>query len=326
MTPTRLSATTLCRTLLLAAAGALLAPSANAQAAAGGEPRSLVVAERPAPAFLESLALGPDNAIYATDFHGRQILRWNGSGPFEPVATLPVHPWGLAFDADGTMVFGAGEAGIVDNRAPRVDLVYRQRPGAAPEQLLRIDGARALNGMTFVAPGRLVIADGRGGVLWQVDLAQARASVFAQHALFDVPEGFALSTPAANGLKVHDGHLYVSNTARQQMLRLRLTADGRADGAPQVHADRVRVDDFAFSPAGRLVYATHRDQVMVLGADGSSRAVDGTGAEVGGSTAVLWRRGGDGPYVATDGGFILHHWYGGPAPASAKLVRLQGVD
>lgn len=308
--------------LLIAAAGALLQPAA----AQTGAPAANVVAQQPAPAFLESLALGPDNAIYVTDFHGRQILRWDGSGPLVPVLTLPVHPWGLAFDADGTMVFGAGEAGIVDTRAPKVDLLYRQRPGGTPERLLRIADARALNGMTFVAPGRLVIADGRGGVLWQVDLASGSAGVYARHALFDAPEGFQLSTPGANGVKVHEGHLYVSNTARQQMLRLRLAADGRPDGAPEVYADGVRVDDFAFSPAGRLVYATHRAKVMVMDAQRVSREVEGTGPELAGNTAVLWRRGGDGPYVATDGGFILHHWYAGPAPVAANLVRLQGID
>ena len=308
---------------LLLGAACVASPAA---ATADAPARSVVVASRPGPSFLESLALGPDGAIYATDFHGRQVLRWNGAGPFETVLTLPVHPWGLAFDADGTMVFGAGEVGIVDTRAPRVDLVYRQRPGAAPEPLLRIAGARALNGMTFVASGRLVIADGRGGVLWQVDVARGSASEYARHPLLDMPEGFAPSTPAANGLKVHEGYLYVSNTARQQMLRLRLAPDGRPNGEPEVFADQVRVDDFAFSPSGRLVYATHRDRVMAIDADRISRAIEGTGTEVAGSTAVVWRRGGDGPYVATDGGFILHHWYGGPAPSPSNLVRLSGVD
>lgn len=295
---------------------------------AGASVRSVVVGQAPAPSFLESIAVGPDDAIYVTDFHNRQILRHVEGQGLEPYLRLDVHPWGLAFDAEGAMYFGAGETAIVDARAPKVDLLYRQAKGEpAPVRMRRVEGAVALNGMTALAPGRLLVADGRGGVIWLYDTRANTVSKFIQDELLDVPAGFKLSTPAANGVKLHGGWLYVSNTARQTIVRVRIATDTLTPvGKVEVFADKVRADDFAFSPAGNLVHATHRDKVMKIDTAGSRTEVPNTGPELAGNTAVVWRRNGDGPYVATDGGFILHHWYAGPAPAPSNLVRLYGVD
>ena len=320
--------------LLASALGASCAlaqpsPAASAASTTTGGVRSVIVGRQPAPSFLESIAVGPDDAIYVTDFHGRQILRHVDGQGLEPYLRLDVHPWGLAFDADGDMYFGAGEADIVDARAPKVDLLYRLAKGEkkAPVRRLKVDGAVALNGMTALAPGRLLVADGRGGVIWLYDTRANTVSKFVQDELLDAPAGFKPSTPAANGVKLHGGWLYVSNTARQTIVRVRISPDTlRPVGRMEVFADKVRADDFAFSPAGNLVHATHRDKVMKIDPAGNSSEVPGTGPELAGNTAVVWRRNGDGPYVATDGGFILHHWYGGPAPTASNLVRLDGVD
>ena len=127
-------------------------------------------------------------------------------------------------------------------------------------------------------------------------------------------------------MKVHRGHAYVSNTASGQIVRVRVDAAGHAVGEVELFADKVRSDDFAFSPAGTLVTSTHRDKLIAVDRDGRPSELAGTGAEVAGSTAVVWRRNGDGPYVITDGGYIFHHWYKGPPPLSSKLVRVHGID
>ena len=309
----------------LALIGCAISNPTGAQPA-GPTVRAQVVATQPAPSFLESIAVGPDNALYVTDFHGRKILRYADGRGFTVHAQLDVHPWGMVFDSDGTLYFGAAERDIVDKSSPPTQLVYRQSKGEAPTRLLRIEQARALNGMTLLAPGRILIADARGGTIWHLDVASRTVSPFLRSELLDAPAGFELPTPAANGLKLDRGWLYVSNTARVAMLRVRIGDDLQPAGAVEVYAEPVRADDFVFSPAGNLYYTTHRREIMKITPDRRISEVPGIGPELVGNTALAWRSGDDGPFAINDGGFIAHHWYGGPAPAASNLVRLSGLD
>jgi len=309
---------------------ALIAGSAHAQpnpaAAQPPKVRAVVVAQQSAPSFLESIAIGPDNAVYVTDFHGRQILRYEDDKGFSVLSRLDVHPWGMAFDSDGTLYFGASERGITDKTSPPTQLVYRMALGEAPQRLLRVDDAKALNGMTLLAPGRLLLADGRGGTIWHLDVHSKFVSRHLHDEALDAPPDFKLPTPAANGIKVHQGFLYVSNTARGAMMRVALGSDLAPAGRVEVFAEPVRADDFVFSPAGNLYYTTHRKEIMKITPARAISQVPDIGAELVGSTALAWRAGEDGPFAINDGGFIAHHWYGGPPPAASNLVRVHGLD
>jgi sugar lactone lactonase YvrE len=299
---------------------------ACAQAQGNSSVRTVVVAQQSAPSFLEAIAVGPDNAIYVNDFHGRQILRYVDDKGFSVHARVDVHPWGLVFDSDGTLYFGAAERGIVDKTSPPAQLIYRQRKGEAPQLALKIEAAKALNGMTLLAPGRILIADGRGGVIWHFDTRTNSATRFIQDETLDVPADFKLPTPAANGVKIHQGHLYISNTARGLMQRVRLGSDLAPAGKVEVFADQVRADDFIFSPAGNLYFTTHRTDVMKITPDRQVSKVPNIGPELVGSTALAWRPGDDGPFAINDGGFVAHFWYGGPVPAASNLVRIHGLE
>lgn len=318
------------RFLWHAFAGVLIGSTAHAQPApATAQPpkvRAVVVAQQSAPSFLESIAIGPDNALWVTDFQGRQILRYEDDKGFGVVARLDVHPWGMAFDSDGTLYFGAAERGIDDKTSPPTQLVYRMARGEAPQRLLKIDDAKALNGMTLLAPGRLLLADGRGGIVWHLDVRSKAVTRYLQDDALDVPADFKLPTPAANGMKIHRGFLYVSNTARVAMMRVAIGSDLAPAGKVEVFAEPVRADDFVFSPAGNLYYTTHRKEIMRIAPDRVVTQVPGIGPELVGSTALAWRPGDDGPFAINDGGFIAHHWYGGPPPAASNLVRLHGLD
>lgn len=315
-----------------ALACALIGGNASAQSApnpaAAQTPnvRAVVVAQQSAPSFLESIAIGPDNAVWVTDFHGRQILRYVDDKGFSVQARLDVHPWGMAFDSDGTLYFGAAERGITDKTSPPTQFVYRMARGEAPQRLLKIDGAKALNGMTLLAPGRLLLADGRGGTIWHLDVRSKVVTRYLQDAALDVPAGFDLPTPAANGIKLHQGFLYISNTARVAMMRVPIGVDLAPAGRVEVFAEPVRADDFVFSPAGNLYYTTHRKEIMKITPSRAISQVPGIGPELIGSTALAWRAGDDGPFAINDGGFIAYYWYGGPAPAASNLVRLHGLD
>jgi hypothetical protein len=67
--------------------------------------------------------------------------------------------------------------------------------------------------------------------------------------------------PGVNGLKVHDGQLYATNTARGLLLRIPVQAG--AAGAPVIARSGLAFDDFAISPGGVVTAALNiSDQVV----------------------------------------------------------------
>ncbi len=269
--------------------------------------------------FFENLGFGPDGALYITDYTRRQVLRYTDALGLRVHATLDVHPLGIAFDTDGTMLLSCQEKSLFGGGGTmrNANLLYRARPGESLRRWKSIEAARFLNGIVCMDSRRMLIADSRGGVIWTVHMDSDEVYRFFTHPLLDAADQTSL-TPAANGLKLHKGYLYVSNTARGIFLRLKL--NGRQPGEIEVLAENVRADDFAFSPDGRLFFTTHRDKIFFLAGD---KPVEYAGLETGisGNTALVWGPDGRGPYVITDGGYVAQQWYGGPTAGPARLLR-----
>lgn len=281
-----------------------------------------VVGQVPAGSFFENLALGPDDAFYITDYTQRKIMRFTEAGGLVEHFRIDNHPLGIEFDSDGAMYFTAQEKNMFGGGGDftNANWIYRALPGQPPAKFLQVTGANFLNGMIRQSPGQILIADSRGGTIWKLDTRLATASRFFVDPRLDANNPKA-PTPGANGLKLRNGSLYISNTETAVIYALRLSDQG----APlnlDVFANGIRADDFAFSPEGTFFYTTHRDVLMKLDADGKPQKVAGAEAGVNGNTALAWNRQGRGPYVITDGGFVANRSYGGPAPGPATIVRL----
>ena len=278
-----------------------------------------VVASSPTGSFYENLMFGPDRALYITDYTARQVLRYTSSAGLKVHAQLDAHPLGIQFAGDGTLVVSAqkqslfGAGGTMFNGRT----LYRARPGGALTYWQDLADASFLNGIARLDATSMLMADSRGGVLWRLDVDTGRTSVFVRDPLLDAADAKS-ATPAANGVKIFQGAVYVSNTARGLMLRIPLM--GMVPGKVEVLAENVRADDFAFSPAGKLYYTTHRDSVFVLE---GGKSTEFAGAESGlrGNTALAWAPNGAGPFVITDGGYVAQQWYGGGAATPAQLVQ-----
>ena len=287
---------------------------------------SVIVAEAPVGSFFENIAPGPDGAFYITDYTGRRVLRFREGEPLATFANLDAHPLGIQFDADGTLYVSAqasslfGGGGTFNN----AKLIYRARPNQPLTRYLEVPEANFLNGWTRLAPNRLLVADSRGGVIWELDTRRDVVSKYLVDPLLDStrPE---VPTPAANGVKVHQGYLYVSNTIEGTFVRARLDEAGRP-GKPELFMSGARADDFAFSPLGTLYYTTHQEAVMRVLGGGVAKPVEAAEGALTGSTALAWGSDGKGPYVITDGGLVRSKSYGGAAPGTAKIVRLRGAD
>jgi sugar lactone lactonase YvrE len=289
------------------------------------DPRATVLAESPG-GFFENLAFGPDNALYVTDYTHRRILRHTSSHGTCVYADLDVHPLGIAFDAKGTMFVSAQELSLFGGGGDmtNANLVLRARSGEVPKRLMKIEGSGLLNGLTPLGSSGILLADSRGGIIWLLDTSSEQVERFIVHELLDASDP-SLPGPAANGVKVHRGHMYVSNSMKGLMVRVPLSTSLRPTAPPEIFAEEVRADDFAFSPDGRLFYTSHRDKIFYLH-DGKSSEFADASARIVGNTALAWSPDGCGLYVVTDGGFAINYWYGGPPAEPARVVRFSRWD
>jgi sugar lactone lactonase YvrE len=272
-----------------------------------------VIATWPTGTFLENLAFAPDGDLFVTDYHGGTVFRVDPEGGTpEAVCSPGVHPLGIAFEPDGSALLSAHRQLGFDER-PRgaFDSFWRLDPDGNAELVAEAPGARFLNGLTRIAPGRFACADS-SGLLWEIDAAAGRAEIVSRSELIG-PIDPADPLPAANGIKPQGDHVYISNWVRAQLVRVPL--DDLA--TPEIVNEDVIIDDFAFAQDGSLFGATHLATVIRLEPDGTRYTVAGPEQHVAGCTACAFRPGSDALYVITDGGTVA----GTPEPARLVVLK-----
>ncbi|KJY25719.1 hypothetical protein, partial [Streptomyces sp. NRRL S-495] len=173
---------------------------------------------------------------------------------------------GLARAHDGTLYF-AYATGTEDLTG-----IWRLCPGGEPERIAALPANSLPNGLAL---------DEHAGVLYSADSALglvrvvpttggAPVVVWSDDALLKPTGAFG-----ANGLKVHRGAVWVSNTDSGSLLRIPIGQDGSA-GPVEVRADGLAgLDDFAFVGAGdELIAALNTSsEAVYLRGDGTRHTV-----------------------------------------------------
>jgi sugar lactone lactonase YvrE len=112
--------------------------------------------------------------------------------------------------------------------------------------------------------------------------------------------------PTANGIKVKDDGIYVSNSLQKKVLRIKILPGGNP-GAVQVIDEGIAADDFDVDAKGNIFLTTHPFNTIIHIEPGQPCAViaDITNNIVGPTAAVFGRAPTDRHilYVVTDGGF-----------------------
>ncbi|MGW0883461.1 hypothetical protein [Streptomyces sp. NPDC002671] len=203
----------------------------------------------------ENIALERDGSADLTLAFARQVARVTPDGHTRILATLPaeanpnsplVHDavvTGIARSHDGTLyvnyVTGTSRTGI-----------WRLDPGGgAPVQIVQLPSTGYPNGLALdERRGVFYVADSALGTVWRVPRSGGTATAWATAAdLHPLP-----SPPApgfgANGIKVHRGAVWVSNTDRETLLRVPVGDDGSAGPWRPGHAGS-RASTTSTSPA-----------------------------------------------------------------------------
>jgi sugar lactone lactonase YvrE len=233
----------------------------------------------------------------------------------QEVAKVEGNVVGIVIDQQGNLLV-AGVAG----KTPAVFQIGRD---GSVETLMTLPEAVFLNGMTPLTGDRYLIADSFKGAIWEIDVVAKTSELWLQHEQLEPSKENPSPFPAANGIKIYDNTLYVSNTQRQHLIRVPISPN-HAAGIPETFLTNVNLDDLAFDIQGNLYAATHvYNSVVKISPQGQVTTIATVEQGMTGSTALAFGRTESDRtslYVTTNGGmsFPLPH---GVEPG--KVVRLE---
>ena len=221
----------------------------------------------------ENITVEPNGDADVTFADAHQVARVTPQGKITILATLPAATSGSTFTAgivrtrEGTLYVNYLDLGGTQSGIWRVD-----RDGTA-EQVVALPDAGFLNGLALdPGTGALFTVDSFSGTVLKVWPRTGKAEVWAsgQDLQPSAPGGFG-----ANGLKVHDGSVWVSNSSQGTLLRIPILRDGSAGATVVAATGLASIDDFSFIGRGDTLLAAQPglNQVDLITPGGASRAV-----------------------------------------------------
>jgi sugar lactone lactonase YvrE len=221
----------------------------------------------------ENITLEHGGAADVTFNRARQVARIGTDGSVTILATLPAPATGTA-TVSGIVRGKDGSLYVNDNAGSQSGIWRIAAGGGTPVQVVALPDVKVVNGLALdQAKDTLYATDSSSGTVWKVSLHSGTASVWAQGAEFEpstVGSGFG-----ANGIKVHDGAVWVSNTDKGTLLRVPIGAHGAAGAVTTVAQGLTAIDDFAFTGDGDTVLAAQNfvSQVSLVHPDGTHQPV-----------------------------------------------------
>jgi hypothetical protein len=220
----------------------------------------------------ENITLEPGGAAAVTFNRSRQIARIATDGSVSILATLPAPATGTA--AVSGIVRGQDGSLYVNYNAGSNSGIWRiPRGGGNPVPVVALPEVKVINGLALDrSQDALYATDSTSGTVWKVSLSSGKASVWAYGAQLEPSNspGFG-----ANGIKVHDGAVWVSNTDKGTLLRISIRSHGQAGAVDTVAQGLTAIDDFAFTGDGDTVLAAQNfvSEVSLVHPDGTHQTV-----------------------------------------------------
>ncbi len=231
--------------------------------------------------FLESIAIAEDGTIFTSNlFDGKVYAIKNGKA-------------NLLFDFDG---MAAGLSNLDKNHIlltgsskDKKALVYKINTKNGDAEILALfPQGMVLNGISRLDKSNFLIADSFKGVLWKLNTDDASVSIWLEHDLLKKASSEG-QNPGANGVKVKNGFVYISNTEKQTMLKLPINKNS-SPGEIKVFHSNVVFNDFEVDQAGNIYGASNVfDNVVKVSLNGEKTVIAQYDQGVAGSTCLTWR-------------------------------------
>ncbi|KZM18729.1 uncharacterized protein EKO05_0006595 [Ascochyta rabiei] len=166
-----------------------------------------------------------------------------------------------------------------------IDLKHKHE-AAKVQKLADTPNLNMINGLAALDHRTLLLADSLAGNIASLDVRTGETAIW----LGDESTASNASAPGlpfgVNGIKVHSGHVYYTNTVRNSLNRIRTSSNGTAIGDVEILAQGEAIsvpDDFAVLNDGTVIQARPMGNELVkVGTDGNIQVL----AKVAGVTAV----------------------------------------
>ncbi|GAA0267699.1 hypothetical protein GCM10009527_074960 [Actinomadura nitritigenes] len=257
--------------------------------------RVLAHFDRAAGQVAESIAPEPGGSVVIGMISARQVVRVARNGALQVLATMPPPPGGgtttpvvgapdvtgVARSASGAVYFlySSGRGGLTG--------IWRLRRSGGPRLVVPLPADTFPNALVIDGGRhRFLVTDSAGGRIWQASLSGGKASVWSADPAL-APAGFF----GANGMKIHDGAVWATNSDRGTIVRVPVTEDG-GSGRAEVRATGLEgIDDFDFTGRGTEILAAinQGSELVRVGADGGHETLLDADDGMQGTTAVIVR-------------------------------------
>ncbi|KAF7197276.1 putative hetero-Diels-Alderase [Pseudocercospora fuligena] len=195
----------------------------------------------------------------------------------------------------------------------------------ATKRIANLPNAALLNGIALARPEseHLLVADTFRGLIWNVNVQTGNVGI----ALNDTTTKGSSSNPAGvNGMKVHNGSLYWTNTGQSKLYKVAIDKQGNVqDGdEAEVVTSNIVCDDLVLDHIGNAYVASPLGLITKVSPGGHQEVIAGnsTGSKLNGPTAVRFGRLASDRwslYVTTDGGIPQ---FGGPINGTQGVSRI----
>jgi sugar lactone lactonase YvrE len=213
---------------------------------------------------------------------------------------------GILNDTSITLEHGSGQIAVID-----LGCFQSQDNRAVPfRTAANLPNVQLLNGLVALPQHRHIVLspDSRTGSIYRANTITGHVDVAFQSDQLN-PGQDPMPVPlGANGLRIHGGYLYVTNTARRFFARIKINGLGDPMGdleiITQLPANPQTVpDDFAIAKDGTAYVAMHPDSVGKITPNGTySTLVDGqSGLDLDTPSSAALSRDGETLFVVTGG-------------------------
>ncbi|MEJ7683027.1 MAG: hypothetical protein WKG06_35255 [Segetibacter sp.] len=258
-----------------------------------------VFASFPVNTFLENITIDENGDLFVTSLDEGAVYKINSKGEKEAYAKTKGKLAGILYISANTFLLnGWNSEGV-----PTIYLLKKDK-NIIP--LIHPADALFLNGMASLTNSIFLVCDAYKGCIWKYDMAANKAEVWLENSLLaraDVTNPM----PAANGIKIFKDTVFVSNTAKQLLIKIPLI-DNKA-GGPELFMDKLNLDDFAFDTEGNIYATTHiYNSVIKITQEKEVTIIGEAEQGLAGSTAVAFGKREDDKnciYVTTNGGMSL---------------------
>lgn len=246
--------------------------TASTAAAASATPPSVLSSPRIVAHFDLASGQTPENAVVEPDgttdmtfAQANQVAQVSRTGTVNVLAHLPASGKCGIFPGPATLGLARARDGalyVAECSGNAATGVWRLRQGSAPVQIAALPPDGFPNGMALdPRTGDLYVADSFRGVIWKVPTHGGASSAWATG-----PALRMVSFAGANGIALHDGAIWVSNTDQGVIVRIPIRCDGSAGAIQQVASGLSGgLDDFTvIGNDNTIVAALNRANEIVL--------------------------------------------------------------